>query len=183
MNIVPEYDDAEEFVADVERVTKGLVHQYAPTQIVLIKINNWFGSNWLGFSGKVLGAVGYWKATLTVPPFVPNRVVWQKRFAAPTYDETVAGKPVHVRKPSELAMARKMSEVAPGAAVVWYSGNSQKTGRGCVLVYVPTGESYWSWYASWANEQSWRIVETQRINREDLSKLMKQDSTRAPVPE
>ena len=44
----------------VERAVNGVFRRHSPETGVLVKINNWFGSNWLGFSGKALGAVGVW---------------------------------------------------------------------------------------------------------------------------
>jgi hypothetical protein len=72
MHITPEKDDATDFVVTVERAVSGLIRRDAPSSLVLIKIDNWFESNWLHFSGKVMGAFGVAKTTLTVPPFVPN---------------------------------------------------------------------------------------------------------------
>ena len=87
MQITPEQDDAPDFVFAVERLTEGLLLRDKPRSIILIKIDNWFGSRWLAFSGKVMGAFGFRSNTLTVPPFVPNRVISQGRFAAPLYGE------------------------------------------------------------------------------------------------
>lgn len=112
----------------------------------LTKINNWFGSNWLGFSGKALGALGVWNKprnmpadNIRIPPFVPARVVSQRRFAGPAYEEVSSSKPIHIRVPSSFALLRKAAIAEPRTALVWYSGNSKTTGRGAVMVYVPIG--------------------------------------------
>jgi hypothetical protein len=41
-------------------------------QTYVVKIDNWFGKRWLGFSGKALGALGVRKKKLTLPPFHPH---------------------------------------------------------------------------------------------------------------
>lgn len=74
MQIIPEQDDAHDFVALVEQSVNGILRQNAPLSLVLIKVDNWFGPMWLGFSGKILGAIGVWQPKLTIPPFVPNRI-------------------------------------------------------------------------------------------------------------
>jgi hypothetical protein len=57
MKIMPAFDDAPDFVKQVEQVVNGIIHRHSPEIVVLPKIDNWFGSNWLGFSGKLLGAL------------------------------------------------------------------------------------------------------------------------------
>jgi hypothetical protein len=181
MKIPPEFDDAPDFIGHVEGAVNGVVRRHSPEALVLIKINNWFGSKWLGFSGKALGALGVWNKprnkpadNIRIPPFVPARVVSQRRFAAPTYHEVPGGTPIHVRVPSPLALLRKAITVAPGTALAWYSGNSKSAGRGAVMVYVPVGNSLWPWYAAFETGDRWRITETWDIKRDDLSKLMEQ---------
>src|ERR1035441_403754 len=60
MKITPEIDDSPDFVRQVEQVVNGVICLHAPETLVLIKIDNYFGSKWLGFSGKALGALGVW---------------------------------------------------------------------------------------------------------------------------
>jgi hypothetical protein len=183
MRITPEFDDAPDFIGEVERVANGVIRRHAPETLVLIKIDNWFGSKWLGFSGKALGAIGVWSKpynrpadNITIPPFVPNRVVSQRRFAAPAYEEIDGGKPIDKSIPSDLALVRKAALAEPMTALVWYSGNSQAAGRGAVMVYAPVGDSYWPWYAALETGEPWRVTETWDIKREDLSGLMDEGS-------
>jgi hypothetical protein len=182
MQITPEFEDDPAFVAIVERVVDGLLQRDTPPSLVLVKIDNWFGPKWLSFSGKALGAIAVWKATLTIPPFVPNRVVYQKRYAAPTYQEVDSGKPLHSEIPAGAAITRRASEVAPGAALVWYSGNSRETGRGSVMAYVPEAQSYWSWYADWACHPSWHIAKAIGIKPGDLQNLIHEELSRTASP-
>ncbi len=94
MKVTFEIDDAPDFVRQVEQVANGVIRRHAPETLVLIKIDNYFGSKWLGFSGKALGLLGVWHNpdyhpanNIRIPPFVPNRVVSQRRFAGPAYEE------------------------------------------------------------------------------------------------
>jgi hypothetical protein len=175
MNIQLEESDAPGFVAEVEQVIYGVLREFSPKLLVLIKVDNWFGSKWTSFSGKALGILGTWHRPLAVPPFVPNRIVSQKRFAAPDYVEIDPGEAINVSLPSMKAMKRKISVVAPETAIVWFSGNSQKDGRGCLLAYIPTRhtvDSHWQWYAAWKSDKTWELNETLNIKRADVLRLM-----------
>jgi hypothetical protein len=65
---------------------------------------------------------------------------------------------------------------APKSALVWYSGESEATGRGAVMAYVPAGDLYWLWYAALETGKPWHITETWDIKREDLVSLIEQGS-------
>jgi hypothetical protein len=188
MKIIPEIDDAPDFIRQVEQVANGLLRRHAPKSLVLVKIDNWFGSNWLGFSGKAMGAIGVWSKpynhppdNITIPPFVPNRVVSQRRFAGPAYEEIDSGRPIHKQIRSSVALYRKASTTAPKAALIWYSGNSKTAGRGAVMAYVSVGSSYWPWYAALETGEPWRVTETWDIKRDDLLGLIAQEPETAQV--
>jgi len=149
MTIVPQADDAPEFVQIVSAIVEGVTRRHAPPWLVLVKIDNWFGPKWLGFKGKVLGALGTWSIPysgiadhVTLPAFVPNRVVSQRGFAGPSYNE-IETNAIHKHIPSDLAAMRRMSNELSGVAMIWYSGNSLKAERGAVMSYIPVGNSYW----------------------------------------
>src|SRR5882762_8544429 len=119
MNIIAQSDDALEFVQQVEQVANGVILRHAPVALVLVKIDNWFGSNWLGFSGKAVGAIGIWNKPynrpaddLRIPPFVPNRVVSQRKFSKPTYEEVDEGGPIHRKVGGGDALRRKIAKEA-----------------------------------------------------------------------
>ncbi|MGD1025651.1 MAG: hypothetical protein ABR880_22960 [Candidatus Sulfotelmatobacter sp.] len=183
MRITPDTDDAPDFVRQVEQVVNGVSRRHAPEALALIKIDNFFGSKWLGFSGRALGAISLWAnpsyhpaAIVKIPPFVPNRVVSQRRFSAPSYEEIHCGDPIHKRMPSRVALKRTVAIAAPKSALVWYSGEFKVNGRGAVMAYVPAGDSYWLWYAAFETGESWNVAETLDIKRDDLASLMEQGS-------
>jgi len=166
MRFVPDNDDAPEFLAEVQALTDGLLQAFAPPAIVVIKIDNYFGKKWLHFSGKALGAVGVWKKRLNVPPFVPNRVVSQSAFTGRTYDEAISTNPIHIHTESTNALRRYVADVAHGSAIVWYSGQSKKSGHGSMMAHFPTADGYWPLYVHWVNRGSWRVVESFEITYE-----------------
>jgi hypothetical protein len=172
MRIQPEPTDAVEFVTVVNQVIDGLLHRHAPESLFVLQIDTWFGQKWLGFSGVPLLGIAAWYKKLRIPPFVPNRVISQRKFQAPFYEEIDSGNPLHRSVSGRVALGRKVSEVAPGALLIWYSGNSKNTGRGSLMAYIPESDSYRSWYAQWQNANHWHVVQTDGIKLPDLEKLM-----------
>jgi hypothetical protein len=165
-----ESTDSPEFIFLVETLAKGLLRFHAPEALFVVKIRNWFGPKWLHFSGKGIGLVPVWKEKLTIPPFVPNRVISQRKFDGPTYAEADPGTPLHLDIPARRALLRSAADVAPRAALMWYCSNSKDTGRGAVMAYVPKAESYEVWYAGWQGPD-WRLMVAREISVEALSKL------------
>jgi hypothetical protein len=172
MKIQAEIDDAPEFIAKVEALANGILRRHAPSELILIKINNWFSVRWLRFSGKILGALGISQTTLSIPPFVPNRVISQRRFNAPEYREIDGGKPIHIQIEGTQATLRRVSEIAGGAAFIWYSGRSGTSARGAIMAYVPVGDTYSPWYTGWAKRQRWTLVQPKDISSRELDTLI-----------
>jgi len=177
MQISPMDDDAADFITAVEQVVAGCLREYSPASLVLIKIDNWFGPRWLGFSGKIMGAVGVRWRQLTIPPFVPHRVISQRRFERLSCEEVETGEPLHVRQTSAEAMERNVSELVPDTALVWYSGNSGSAGRGSVMVYPPRvypsgADTKKIWYAEWQLNKVWHLSLAKGIKPAELHELM-----------
>jgi len=174
-------DDAPAFIEEVRTLVAGLLRTYAPPSLLVVKIDNFFGRRWLRFSGKLLGAVGMWKKDLTVPPFVPNRVVSQKAFVGPNYDEASFAKPIHIKAESKDALRRYVADVAPGALIVWYSGNSSGSGQGALMAYVPTADDYWPIYVRWENRDLWRVVEALEITAQEVERMGRSEHVLAAI--
>jgi hypothetical protein len=182
MRIAAQADDAPEFIQAVEEAVNGAVRLHSPETLVLIKIDNWFGFKWLGFSGKMYigkhASLPVWnlrRTTLSdhirVPPFVPERVVLQRRFAAPDYAETDAGEPVHRTMRSRFALGREVLIEAPKTAFAWYSGKSAVHGRGALMMHIPVEKSHWAWYVGLHEGEPWRVGKTLLIDPEWLALL------------
>ena len=133
--------DSSEFMRKVQTIVIGVARDYEPARLYVIRIDNWFGPKWMRFTGKLsVGKhfyAGIHKVTLHVPPFVPHRVVAERVFAGPNYDETVARPPLHIECASMLALTRRIADVDKDAAFLWFSGQSEVQRRGSVMVYLP----------------------------------------------
>jgi len=137
--------DSAEFMKKVQALVVGGARDYEPARLYVIRIDNWFGPKWVHFAGKVsVGKhfyAGIHKVTLHVPPFVPHRVVAERVFAGPNYDETVARPPLHIECASMLALSRRIADVDKEAAFVWFSGQSEVQKRGSIMVYLPVAST------------------------------------------
>ena len=133
--------DSAEFMRKVQALVAGVARDYEPAYLYVIRIDNWFGPKWMRFAGKFSAGkhfyAGIHKVTLHVPPFVPHRVVAERVFAGPNYDETVARPPLHIECASMLALTRRIADVDKDAAFLWFSGQSEVQKRGSVMVYLP----------------------------------------------
>ena len=54
----PDSNDDPEFLAWVEAVIQGVEETIETEDSYVVKIDKWFGSRWLGFSGKAMGTLG-----------------------------------------------------------------------------------------------------------------------------
>ena len=133
--------DSAEFMKKAQALVVGVARDYEPARLYVIRIDNWFGPKWMHFVGKVsVGKhfyAGIHKVTLHVPPFVPHRVVAERVFAGPNYDETVARSPLHIECASMLALTRRIADIDRDAAFVWFSSESEVQKRGSIMVYIP----------------------------------------------
>ena len=118
-------EDSAEFMKKAQALVVGVVRDYMPARLYVIRIDNWFGPRWMYFAGKLsVGKhfyAGIHKVTLHVPPFVPHRVVAERVFAGPNYEETVVRPPLHIECASMLALTRRIADVDKEAAYIWFS--------------------------------------------------------------
>ena len=120
--------DSAEFMEKLRALVAGVARDHEPAQLYVVRIDNWFGPKWMHFAGKL---------TLHVPPFVPHRVVAERVFAGPCFDEAVTTPPLHIKCTSKLALTRRIADVDKGAAFVWFSSKSEVQKRGSIMVYLP----------------------------------------------
>ncbi|MGA2887981.1 MAG: hypothetical protein ABSE51_08005 [Terracidiphilus sp.] len=134
--------DSADFMRKARGIAIGVAQDYEPKRLYVIRIDNWFGPKWMHFAGKFTAgkgaAIGVHKTRLHVPPFVPSRVVGQRIFVGPDYEETVAAASLHIECPSKQALTRRIADIDKDAAFVWFSGESEAKKRGSVMVYLPT---------------------------------------------
>src|SRR5215469_15633538 len=105
------HEDDPGFIEQVQWILTGCIKQYGPAEVYVIRIRDFFDYKWCYFSGKILGAVGVsdW-GNLTLPPFVPNRIISQDHHervgtSSGTYGVSDAP-PLHKHQSSESNLKR-----------------------------------------------------------------------------
>ena len=162
-----EATDDDEYLDWVEAAMVGVEEAFKTDQTYVVKIDNWFGKRWLGFSGKSLGALGVRKEKLTLPPFVPSRVISQRRFFE-TGTDPGRRKRLHVWQRSGENLQRYADVVLPGAHAFWYSGRSASNDRASFMAYLSTPDGHWPWYVGLQRQEKWRVVECVGIGIREL---------------
>jgi hypothetical protein len=161
----PEADDDANFIAIVDGLLDRLAAADEAVDVHVVRIDNWFGPKWLGFAGKVLGALGIHqdatRADLVVPPFTPGRVIWERRFARNADGQRFvveAAPTLHRSQTSSSNLHRKLAAFSDRAHFVWFSGKSRSNGRGSVMVASLRGEDQNAYYVGFTRKQDgWEV--------------------------
>lgn len=193
-----QHGDSAEFMRKVQALVVGVALDYLPARLHVIRIDNWFGSKWIRFAGKFSAGkhfyAGIHKVTLHVPPFVPHRVVAERVFAGPNYDESVARPPLHIECASMLALTRRISDVDKEAAFIWFSSDSEAQQRGSIMVYLPVcalpppNRREWrrrsgAFYMGFSQRQgSWELAMLRGISRGEVAHLEESGKTSVDNP-
>ncbi len=167
----------------VKAAAEGVLNSLHPKRLYLIHVDNWFDHKWLGFSGQSAGAIGNWKKgdRLTMPPFVPNRVLSQQSWDLDPADRSFHASnaaDIHVQADSATNLQRRVAQVAPEAAILWYSGNTITNQRGAIMAYLPEDEDYKTWYVGLASGEEWEVANAKGINQKEFQALMDHSSSR-----
>jgi len=150
------------FLDEVQWMANGCLDQYQPAEVYVIHIRDWFDSKWCYFSGKRLGAIGVSKfQDLTLPPFVPNRVLAQDHYhrLLTTSDiyELSDAPPLHINQTSEANFKRFTEHATKNGMIIWFSSGSISTGRGSIMVYTVSPEIKFGWHATFLKKADWQI--------------------------
>lgn len=166
-------DDAS-FLALANRTADRTIQQFRPADVFLVRIDHWFDHKWLGFSGKVLGAVGIFNRRLTIPPFVPNRVVSQETYSLDertgSYCHTDAP-PLHLVQTSKDNLTRFIDRFTKSGVFIWFSGGTQQANTASIMVYVVAEGSQSSWYASFQKAATWQMNRVSGLSKSELVHL------------
>jgi hypothetical protein len=171
-----EKNDNGDFVKQVCCVLSNYRDEKSFNSIRLIRIDNWFGSNWYKFTGKIFGAAGVSNSRLTIPPFIPDRVTLEAEFKLNSdgnYKLQKPAKSLHLYQSSEDNLRRYYDRVYPDSATIWFSGNSRANGRGSIMVYMhsPTlGPS--DWYVELSEKKNWKPVKLINISLSELINIL-----------
>lgn len=132
--------DSDQFLEEARRLVAEASRIRWLDGLFVVRISGWFGPRWLGFSGKAMGALGMSASDLTIPPFVPARVLQELYFenAGQMFRTAAAPFAVHKRQPSSENLQRRMAKLGPHCAFFWISSDSAAAGRAALMRYIPT---------------------------------------------
>jgi hypothetical protein len=188
MEIRLRQNDDPEFIDLVKRVIAGCISDSFPDTIIVIRIDNWFDYKWLGFSG--IGRVRFDEAfdrdtaldefrqdQITLPPFAPSRVIEEYCFEREVNGEYSARDPHPLLHAKELARSsqnlhKRIVDRVDSAVIVWFSSNTKQNRRGSVMIYEVKNREVNPWYAGFAKEEQWRVLQTSGITTDQVQALI-----------
>ena len=155
-------DDDSGFLDEVRWIIAGCLEQYQPAEFYVIRIRDGFDSKWCYFSGKKLGAFGVSNfCDLTLPPFVPNRVLSQSHYERIATDDGAYqfsnASQLHIHQTSEANFKRFIRRTTNDGTIIWFSSGSISTGRGSIMVYNVTPTIKFGWHATFLKKTAWQI--------------------------
>jgi hypothetical protein len=162
-------DDDPRFLGLAQRIVNGAISALRVPELYLVHVDNWFDHKWLGWWSS-------WEEKqpkiLYVPPFNPNRILAQHHYLWDSKNSAWAlagkGKDLHRRVPGRRARSRrKLDEIAPFAAFIWYSANTVANRAGSLMLYLSGTEGY-AWYASFLNDLGWKVNDEFHVTRREL---------------
>ena len=169
-------NDDERFLALISGIVSTTIQDLRPADVFITRIDHWFDHKWLGFSGKLLGALGVHKRKrLTIPPFMPRRVVSHHAYTLDPRTATchVANvPPLHRHQQSSDNLTRFIDRVSQSGVFIWFSGGTADADQGSVMVYSIKAELQSGWYASFHRTDDWRLHKVQGLSRPELKNLI-----------
>ncbi len=183
-------DDDPVFIGFLNRLLHGNAERAKPDELVLVRIDNWFDHKWCAFAGQHYTAAetglpvdfferhAQWRSAteVTVPPFAPGRIVWQRRLnrAGSYYAETGERPPLHKqhRRRSSENLQNYVIDHVENAVLAWFSGSTQKTGQGSLLWYRVKEGKVGCLYVSFRRNGDWKVNQTRNMSREVWETLL-----------
>lgn len=139
--------------AEFAAAVSGAWRAYGSLRLHVVLVRDWFGPNWLGFKGKVIGALGTWSdidRRLVVPPFVPNRIdqaSWFERDTADSPWRSTVAAPLNITIRGEANTRRYFDQVAGSRTMAAWIGDDGR-GRASLMTYAIMDDQPIAWYAS-----------------------------------
>jgi len=169
-------DDDADFLRIVRTLLLGCLQNSRPAEVYLIQVRDFFDPKWCYFSGKTLGVLGRSDYTnLTLPPFVPNRILSQHYYRkgqddGMVYVESEAA-PLHIHQHSDENFRRHLRRTTNDGLLCWYSSGSANSKRGSIMVYQVDPKLKWGWHVTYEKRESWRLDRATWIPKTSIEKL------------
>ena len=167
-----EIDDID-FISKVQILTNEIIKDLNPNEVYLFKVDNWFDTKWLSFTGKILGVLGTWNYDddSRIPPFSPNRIIEKAYYELnelKTYEKLKSNLQIHKKQPAENNLNRRIIDVSDSAIFVWYSSNTLMNGQGSLMVYPVENEKCQPFFVGFRKNMDWDIINAPGSNKKML---------------
>lgn len=201
MALLKYFADDPDFHGFLDHFFQQVAYRTRPSNLFLVRIDNWFDWKWLDFAGTVpidlislLDPVkpqnpttalpspkrGVWKsgANMRIPPFTPSRIIRQDHFLCAEGFIRRPSTPILVhqaeRRRTSPKTAPRVLDICDAGWLFWLSSDSASTGRGSLLGYQAGREHVSGWYASFERTRSgrWIVGRSRNVLREALAFIL-----------
>lgn len=171
----PKENDNFDYIANINTITQNLISKWNPNELFITRVDNWFDSKWLNFSGTIMHEISVWQDKTTVPPFHPNRIEYTKYFKKNkgVFNEYMISKPLHIYQESKSNLKREIVEFSKNGLFIWYSGNSKLNNMGVLMCYLAKSHECLTFHITLSGDIDWNIYKTKGIQKYDLELLLK----------
>jgi hypothetical protein len=182
-----EGDDAAEFIHHVNAIMDSLISEYDVSEVVFVKIKNWFDHKWLNYSGKSISHFprpgvldsgreesldNAWLKEITIPPFNPSRVIYSKFIRSEYSENEKITKPMHLFQGSTDNHRRLVSSYTQNGLLIWFSSNTKINQKGSMMVYRSQNSGIATWYAGFENINGWKLSRSKGIDLDEVRRLI-----------
>ncbi len=178
--------DSQEFIDIVNLICTSVTRIEGVNYISITKIKNWFDHKWLNYSGKAVipfesGGVlpvdaalePRWRQKITVPPFNPKRVVWERSYFVDGQVDEKLLQTQHGYQQSDMNLQNRIKDKVEKGLFVWFSSNSELNSRGSLMIYNVDFGKVETWYASLVKKDNWEVFKTKGIARKKIIEKMR----------
>lgn len=181
--------DSTAFIDHINKIVSLLTYQYGIDEIRYTKINNWFDHKWLNYSGKAVVKFDFgglkafdnrndssldnqWKEKITVPPFHPNRVIYERYFRKVPVENKMFEYELHKDISSNDNIHNRIDRYTSNGLFVWFSANSIINQRGSLMVYRVQENEIQTWYATFERKEEWQLTKSKGIGLNELKQYI-----------
>jgi len=160
------------FIGFLRTIVRGLIREWYPEELFLIRIDEWFNEDWLPPMPSDEPAL---RARL--PLFRKAHVVSEMYFQKDETGQYVeAALPMAVHPPLQAdgapAARRRVGDYTESGLFVWFNSQSKRSRRGSVIVYHVEEDQVERWFVEFSKNGSWRVANAIGIEREFIDKLI-----------
>jgi hypothetical protein len=169
-------DDNINFVVNSGKILSKTIDLWQPKEVFITKIDNWFGSDWLNFSGVSLPTFGEWNyPEITIPPFHPNRIIESKYYQKEksSFQEREFERTLHPLQNSDKNLNRKIHQFSEQGLFLWWSSHSEQNGYGSLMIYITKQKEIHTFYIELQKSKDWTSGKLTDINKKELTELLK----------